>query len=121
MSNEVHSKHITDVPSFMADLDGTIFNQKLGQALSDVAAGVMDHNAVGEVTVKFTIKQAGTGPQVLVAHKLSSKRPTARGDRSENNTTVTPMYIGPGGKMTLFPLDQVDMFAPKKSIPEKAV
>lgn len=32
--------------------------------------------------------------------------PTAKGKRSEENTTKTPLYVGRGGKLTLFPENQ---------------
>lgn len=33
----------TNVDDFISELDGGVFAQKLGQALSDVAAGTIDH------------------------------------------------------------------------------
>lgn len=101
------SRYATDVQQFIADLDGGVFMEKVGQALSDVAAGAMDHQAKGQVSITFEIKQLGTSSQMVISHKLSYKRPTARGDLSENNTTQTPMHISTGGKLTLFPLENL--------------
>lgn len=102
--------HATDVQQFIADLDGGMFEKKLGMALSNVAAGVVDHNSPGQVTVTFNMKQIGNSATVIVAHKLSYKCPTSKGDQSENHTTSTPMHLAAGGKMTIFPVDQLDMF-----------
>ena len=104
--------HATKVGEFMANLDAGLFEKKLGVALSDVAAAVVDHNAAGEVNVKFTIKRIGNSASVVVAHALSFKRPTDKGQRGEINTTSTPMHIGNGGQMTLYPQDQDDLFHP---------
>lgn len=106
--NDVHSKDATDVQQFIEDLDAGVFMMKVGRALSDVAAGVVDHGSsrngvVGTVSLEFKMKQVGGGAQVLIAHKLSYTRPTAKGDRGENNTTATPMYVGTGGRISLMP------------------
>lgn len=97
----------TDVPQFIADLDGGVFEQKLADVLSKVAAGVVDNKHTGSVTVKFALKRIGESHQVEVTHKLSYTKPTAKGDITENNTTSTPMHVGVGGRMTLFPETQV--------------
>ena len=100
----------TDVIQFIGDLEGGTLEQKLGHILSEVASGVIDHNKSGKVTLDLTIKRIGNSYQVEVAHKLSYKKPTANGDASENNLTATPMYVGSGGKLSLFPEGQDQMF-----------
>ena len=107
------ANNATDVQQFIADLDGGVFEQKIGIALSDVAAGAVDFNNVGEVTVKFKIKRIDNSAAVVVAHSITQKRPTSHGDRSETDNTSTPMYIGAGGKMTIYPMgaDTKDMFS----------
>jgi hypothetical protein len=110
----------TDVTSFIDDLDAGVFQDKLSKALSDVAAGVIDHSRTGKVTICFDLKQIGQSHQVAITHKLSYVRPTARGKLSEENTTQTPMYVGKGGSLTLFPEGQGQMFDKKGGINEKA-
>ena len=108
--------HATDVLQFIADLDGGVFLQKIGIALSDTAAGSVDFDKAGEVTLKFKIKHIDNSAAVVVAHSITQKRPTSHGDRSETDTTSTPMYIGAGGKMTVYPMgaDTNDMFSSKE-------
>ena len=86
------------------------FEQKISQALSDAAAGVVDHNKKGQVTITFDLKRIETSQQVSVAHKLTYARPTARGKMSEETTTSTPMYVGTNGKLSLFPENQGQLF-----------
>ena len=100
----------TDVIQFIGDLEGGVLEQKLGHILSEVTSGVIDHNKTGKITLDMTIKRIGNSYQVEIAHKLSYKKPTANGDASENNLTATPMYAGSGGKLTLFPEGQSQMF-----------
>ena len=100
----------TDAIQFIGDLEGGVLEQKIGHILSKVASGVIDHNKAGKVTLDMTIKRIGNSFQVEVAHKFSYKIPTANGDSSENSTTATPMYVGSGGKLTLFPEGQDQMF-----------
>lgn len=100
----------TDVTKFIADLDGGLFEEKLSHALSNVAGAVCTLGSQGEVSVKFTFKQIGSGHQVSVAHKLVFSVPTKRGKLSEEDTTETPMHVGRRGKLSLFPEDQIDMF-----------
>ena len=53
------------------------------------------------ITLDFS--QIGESSQVKIKHKLDYKVPTKRGSRSENTALDTPMYVGEGGKLTLFP------------------
>ncbi len=107
----------TDVTEFIGDLDGGVFEEKLGRILSEVAGAVVDHGdqgRSGQVQITLDMKRIGSSAQVEVKHKLSYKRPTAHGDVSENNVLMTPMYVGAGGQMSLFPKDQADMFHVKQ-------
>ncbi len=45
----------TDVPVFLGDLDGGVFNNKLAAALNDVALGVINNGGKGKVVVTFDI------------------------------------------------------------------
>jgi len=93
----------TDTAEFLAELNAGVFASQIGHALSEVAAGVVDHGKAGVVTVTFNLKQIGTSHQVTVNHKLAYKVPTKRGSRTEDTTLDTPMHVGEGGKLTLFP------------------
>lgn len=100
----------TDVNGFMESLNAGVFNQQLASALSDVAGAVADYGKAGKVTIELNMKQLGEGQQVMIAHKLVSKCPTAKGSRSEDAVTETPMYVGRRGDMTLLPQNQEDLF-----------
>ena len=93
----------TSIASLMGDLDGGVFEQKIGRALSDVAAGIISTGKKGHVTIRFDMEQISESSQVAVSHKLTLKKPTRRGMASEEDTTKTPMHVGRGGKLTLMP------------------
>lgn len=98
----------TDVVQFIADLEGGVFEQKLSAALSDVAAATIDNDSAGEVIVKFTTKRIGQSYMVNVSTELKYKRPTKNGgEATEKIRSATPMHVGTGGRMTLYPESQV--------------
>ncbi|EKQ6287723.1 hypothetical protein [Escherichia coli] len=80
------SERSTDVQAFIGELDGGVFETKIGAVLSEVASGVMN--------------------RVKIKHKLSYVRPTNRGKISEEDTTETPMYVNRGGRLTILQEDQ---------------
>lgn len=100
----------TNVTEFISDLDAGIFEQKIGQALSDVALGVVNHHAPGKVTITMELNQIGASSTVNIKHNLVYTKPTSKGDVTEKNKTETPMHVGDRGKMTLFPENQGQMF-----------
>ncbi|WP_414430816.1 hypothetical protein ACMG4M_05150 [Alcanivorax sp. IL3] len=101
----------TNVEDFISELDGGVFVKKLGQALSDVATGTIDHGKgrkKGKLVLELDIQQIGESHQVQISHTLKVSRPTLRGKATEEDTTTTPMYVGKGGKMTIAPDAQMD-------------
>ena len=106
----------TDVIAFLQDLDGGVFIEKLGSVLSEVGGAVIDHEKVGKVSIDFDLSRIGSSYQVQIKHKLFYKRPTSRGDVSENNTTITPMFVGEAGKLSLFMDKQDQMFGKKGEV-----
>lgn len=97
----------TPVDQFINELNGGVFAEKLGALLSEVAARVVDHGKVGQIVIKLDLKQMGENHMVNVTHKLTHTAPTQRGKNSGEDTTETPMHVGKGGRMTLFPEEQV--------------
>ena len=61
MSN---SNRGTDLPQFINDLDGGVFAEKVSRALSDVAAGVVDFDDKGELTIKLKLARIGNSYRV---------------------------------------------------------
>ena len=105
----------TDVQTFIADLDGGVLAEKLAHAISRVAAGVIDHDKAGKISLDFSLKRIGSSYQVSVEHTLTFQAPTSKGHVSEKNTTSTPMHVGKGGRITLFPENQHQLFDGKGS------
>jgi hypothetical protein len=99
----------TNVPDFLGELDGGIFETKFAGALNEVALGVLNNGQVGEITLKFKVQRLGKSleeKRVMITHKLIYVRPTPRGKFSEENTTETPMYVNRGGRLTILQEDQ---------------
>jgi hypothetical protein len=98
----------------LAELDAGVFAQKLARAMADTALGVVITSKKGRVTVQLDIAPIGTSHQVSIAHKLSFAKPTGNGKVSEENTTETPVYVGAGGKLTILPDNQPDLYKSKR-------
>lgn len=97
------SETSTNVHEFVGALGAGVFEKKLAVLLSQAAEGTVLHgrgNKKGKVTLEFTLQQVGENSQVIVSHRLSHSTPTARGKKSEEDISETPMYVGKGGKMT---------------------
>lgn len=100
----------TDVSEFMTDLDGGALASRLGRIISEVAGAVVDSNKKGSISLQLNISRIGNSYQVAVDHKLTYTRPTANGKCSEEHKTSTPMHVNTGGRLTLFPENQAQMF-----------
>lgn len=100
----------TNAAEFFEELNGGAFASQIGHALSEVAAGVVDHGKAGKLTITLDLSQIGETHQVKIKHKLAYKVPTKRGDRSENTSLDTPMHVGTGGKLSLFPEKHDQLF-----------
>lgn len=101
-----HESTATDVNALLDDLDAGVFREKIARAVSDVALGVVSHGKTGDVTIKLSFKQIADSRQVHCDHKITFTQPTAKGKKSEENTTSTPLHVGRGGKVSLFPEEQ---------------
>lgn len=102
-----------NVAEFLGDLDAGVFEQKLSRALMEAAAGCLHHGdngKKGKVMITFDIARMSNGTQVDIVHKITSTVPTRRGKVTEEDSTGTPMYVGPGGAMTFFPPNQEQLF-----------
>ncbi|AUX84892.1 hypothetical protein C3F34_01595 [Acinetobacter sp. ACNIH2] len=92
----------TDAPQFIADLSGGNFAQQLGIAISEVAQGVVANGKKGKVQVTIDVSHIGESNQVNISHTLAYVEPTAKGKRSEDTTSETPMYLNNDGSVTIF-------------------
>lgn len=107
MSNEkskpnLNERH-TNVQDFIASLGAGTVEKKLGMLLSMVAEGTVLHGAgkkTGKVTIDLTLQQVGVNSQVTVVSKVTHSTPTPHGKKSEDDTTMSVMHVGKGGKLT---------------------
>lgn len=100
--SEENSTH-TNVHDFLGSLAAGVLEKKLAILLSEVAQGTVINgrgSKTGKLTIELTFKQVGENSQVIITHKLSHKTPTARGNKSEDDVSETPMFVGKGGKLT---------------------
>ena len=103
-----------DVTETMADMDGGAFMQRVSKAVQDTAFAVSNQDDAearkGKVTITFDLEKIKNSRQVHVSHDVAFAYPTARGKRTENHKTATPMHVGNRGALTLFPENQAEMF-----------
>ena len=99
------NQHLRPVPAdqVLNDLDGGLFAEKLTRALADVALHVMEHDRAGKVQVTLDLKRGKGGHQVEISHKLMYVQPTKRGKTSEEESNITPLYVGQRGRLTFLP------------------
>ena len=107
MSQAPQTSATTDVGEFITDLDGGQFDRMLSTALSQVAAGVIDNEKVGEVTVKFAFEKIPGTHQVLCKHTCKFSRPTMDGKAGEEVTRKTALHVGKFGVLSLAPPNQM--------------
>lgn len=91
----------TDVPEFITDLDGGMFERILSQALSETAAAAVDHGRTGEVNIKFKIERIQGTHQVRLQHDVKFKKPTSLGSASEETSGATVLHVGKYGALSL--------------------
>jgi hypothetical protein len=107
MTSTQSTSAATDVGEFITDLDGGQFDRMLSTALSQVAAGVIDNEKVGEVTVKFAFEKIPGTHQVLCKHTCKFTRPTMDGKAGEEVTRKTALHVGKFGALSLAPPNQM--------------
>ena len=100
----------TDFVEILPELDGGVFAQQVGVALSEVAQGVVMTGRKGTVSLTFSIKQIAESRSVQIDHAIAYKEPTPKGSRTEDRVTSTPMHVGANGRLTLFPESQPPLF-----------
>lgn len=94
----------TDIGDFIESLNAGVFKDKIDHVLSEVALYTSeygDNRKKGIVEIKFTFGRMGEGDQMLISHKITKSMPTKGGKATEEDTTESAMYMGPGGKLTI--------------------
>ena len=92
----------TDHNQFIDDIDGGVFAQQLGFAISEVASAVVDNNKPGEITIKLKLTKGIGADNVTIEHKLTSIAPLKDGRKLEDHGAKTPMYVNKKGDVSLF-------------------
>lgn len=100
----------TDITTLFHDLDAGIFAQRLDAAMRDTALGVVTTGKKGKVTIVLDLERIGDSSQVTCTHAIKYAKPTAKGKATEEAITKTPLHVGTGGVLSLFPESQTDMF-----------
>lgn len=100
----------TDIPQLFNDLDAGIFTQRLNAAMCDTALGVVTTGKKGKVTITLDIERIGDASQVKCTHAIKYAKPTTKGKVIEEATTSTPLHVGAGGVLSLFPESQRELF-----------
>ncbi|MGC1547441.1 MAG: hypothetical protein WA777_02835 [Rhodanobacter sp.] len=100
----------TDITTLFSDLDAGIFVERLSAALRDTALGVVTTGKKGKVIITLDLSRIGDSSQVSAVHQIKSTKPTLKGRVVEEATTSTPLHVGKGGALSLFPETQTDMF-----------
>lgn len=95
-------------------LEGTIFERKLDDALSDVAKRCLMFGKQGKLTITLTIKPMNEQTQqVLIEHGMKSESPKQKGNKGcfvDSDIKETPMYVGVNGYLSTSPEKQKDLF-----------
>lgn len=100
----------TDVTTFIGDLAGGNFERMLSVALSHVAAAVIDTGKRGSVSVSFDFARIPGTKQTNVTHSVKFVKPTEAGRSIEEGENITVMHVGRGGRLTLAPESQLNLF-----------
>lgn len=98
--------------SLLPDLSAGKFLDKVDRALVSTAGAVIANGGkgrVGKVVIEFSMERIGESNQVRFEHAITTTQPTARGKRSETDSTETPLHVGTTGKLTLMPDTQMRM------------
>lgn len=97
------------VSDLIDDLDAGVFAQKVTAAIAEAALGVVSTGKKGKVTLTFDLARIGDANQVQLTHGLKYVKPTSKGRVMEEDTTSTPLHVGPRGHLTLFPANQTSL------------
>lgn len=105
----------TDTKQFLADLNGGVFSDQIGVAISEAARGACSHGGNGKVVITMDFKRIAQSNQVNIKHGLKFITPTAKGKKTEEYAAETPMFVNSDAEVTAFPKDQGQLFSTDKS------
>lgn len=96
----------TNIAELLGEMNAGVFEQHINHALSDIAAHVCETGKKGQMVLTFNVSQIGEANQVSIEHTIKSMVPKLRGKVTEEHTTQTPLHVGRGGTLTLYPDNQ---------------
>ena len=108
----------TDVTEFLEDMEAGTFMNQLAVAISRVADGVVTNGRKGQVQITLDVKQIADSASIHVTHSLKYVEPTGRGEITEKTGSATPFHVNQGGKVTLYPEHQGQLFQ-KDGVPNQ--
>lgn len=114
------STKFTDTKQFLADLNGGVFSEQIGVAISEAARGSVNFGANGKVVITLDFKRIAQSNQANVKCGLKFIAPTAKGRKTEEYTSETPVYVNSDSDVTLFPKDQGQLFDTSGKAHQKA-
>jgi hypothetical protein len=98
----------------VGEFNAGIYLQQLDGVIKQVALSVINHgdkNKKGNITLTIDMSRLSDDSEMVnVEHKWAYRMPTKRGKIGEENTTNTPMVVGPMGQLTIYPLTQTELF-----------
>lgn len=96
----------TQFSELLNDLDAGVFDQKVTAAVAEAALGVVSTGKKGKVVITLDLKRIGDSNQIELSHALRYVKPTTKGKVTEEDSTATPLHVGPRGDLSLFPVAQ---------------
>ena len=74
------SERSTDVQAFIGELDGGVFETKIGAVLSEVASGVMNTKTKGKVSLNLEIEPFDGGGRLTILQEDQGQLLTLAGE-----------------------------------------
>lgn len=96
----------TPYTEVLENCDAGILLQKLTHALGENALAAVLTGKQATLNLSLTIKRIDDLDMVEIAHKITTKKPTANGSDSIEETTKTPFYVGKYAVLAFNPHDQ---------------
>ncbi|WP_425401218.1 hypothetical protein [Algiphilus sp.] len=96
----------TNISELITEFNAGVFEQQINHALNDIAANVCETGKKGQLVLTLNVSQIGEANQVSVEHTIKSMVPKLRGKVTEEHTTQTPLHVGRGGTLTVYPDNQ---------------
>lgn len=99
------SERSIDVQVFIGELDGGVFEIKIGVVFSEVVFGVMNTKIKGKVLFNLEIELFDEN-RLKIKYKFLYVRSINRGKIFEEDIIETSMYVNRGGRLIILQEDQ---------------